>query len=279
MPVDRPNDPPSPSVTGSPTSPQEGEVDQLDEAFDRAAPRYDLLTRLNPGYHRALRLAARGLVSRLEVPGTTLSSGDQAPLTLWDLGCGSGLSTQALLRSTGPQVRIVGLDASAGMLRQAREKDWPAGVSFVHATAQQLPAIAAEELGRPADGAFAAYLLRNVPEEQRDAVLRSVLEQVRPGGWVALQDYHVAGDARAERTWTAVCRGVVTPLATVTRGHPAIYRYLWRSVLDNDSTAVLEDRVRRAGFVDLSWSTAGGWQRGILHTLLARRPQQEGGLS
>ncbi|WP_237141313.1 methyltransferase domain-containing protein [Serinicoccus hydrothermalis] len=266
--------PPTGPDTTSPSA-RTTEAEQLDEAFDKAAPRYDLLTRLNPGYHRALRRAASQLVSRLEVPAHTPTDGAGSPLTLWDLGCGSGLSTRALLRATGPQVRLVGLDASAGMLDQARAKDWPGGVDFVHATAQDLPEVAATQLGRPADGAFAAYLLRNVPQEQRDGVLRAIHDQVRPGGWITLQDYHVAGDARAERTWTAVCRGVVTPLATVTRGHPAIYRYLWRSVLDNDSTDVLEDRVRRAGFVDVSWSSAGGWQRGILHTLLARRPSRE----
>lgn len=238
---------------------------QLSREFDRAAGRYDLLTRLNPGYHRELRAAADALVQRLR-------SGAGEPGTLWDLGCGSGLSTQALLRSTGPGTRIVGLDASAGMLAQARGKTWPATVRFVEGTAQDLTEIAATHLDGPADGAFAAYLLRNVPAAQRDGVLEAMHDQVRPGGWVALHDYHVAGDRRAERTWTAVCRGVVTPLSMVVRGNPEIYRYLWRSVLDNESTEALSERLRRAGFVDLSWSTARGWQRGILHTVLARRP-------
>lgn len=239
---------------------------RLDEEFDRAAGRYDLLTRLNPGYHAALRRAAAALVGRL----------GSGPLTLWDLGCGSGLSTRALVEATGPSVRIVGLDASAGMLAQARDKQWPAGVGFVHATAQELARVAGEELDGPADGAFAAYLLRNVPAEERDAVVRAIAEQVRPGGWVALQDYHVQGSRRASATWSTVCRLIVTPLAVVTRGNPAIYTYLHRSVLDNDSTAELDARLRRAGLVDLEWSTAAGWQRGILHTVLARRPLEDG---
>lgn len=258
---------------------------QLAEQFDRAADRYDLLTRLNPGYHRALRDAAKGLVDRLRgagaggrattptVDGTASADGAAGrPLTLWDLGCGSGLSTEALLQAAGPAVRVVGLDASEGMLAQARAKDWPDGVRFVHAVAQDLPEVADRELDGPADGAFAAYLLRNVPEHQRDEVVRAIGEQVRPGGWVALQDYHVKGDRVAGAVWTLVCWGVVMPLAVVVRGNPTIYRYLWRSVLDNDSTAELTGRLTRAGFTDVAWSTAGGWQRGILHTVLARRP-------
>lgn len=237
---------------------------QLAEQFDRAAGRYDVLTRLNPGYHGALRDAARALVDRLqEAPGH---------LRLWDLGCGSGLSTRALLDAAGPHATIVGLDASAGMLEQAAAKDWPSGVRFVRAYAQDLPAVADAELGGPADGAFAAYLLRNVPEDQRDATVAAIHDQLRPGGWVALQDYHVKGDPLASTVWTLVCWAVVMPLAVVVRGNPAIYRYLWRSVLANDSTAELSARLDRAGLTDQRWSTARGWQRGILHTVLARRP-------
>lgn len=237
---------------------------QLAEQFNRAAGRYDLLTRLNPGYLPALRTAADALVSRL--PRKT------APLRLWDLGCGSGLSTRAVLDAAGDDAVVIGLDASAGMLAQARAKSWPAGVRLVQAYAQDLPRVAAEELDGPADGAFAAYLLRNVPADQRDAALTAIHDQVRPGGWVALQDYHVRGDRLATVVWTVVCWGVVTPLAVLLRGNPAIYRYLWRSVLDNDSTAELAARLDRAGLTEQTWSTARGWQRGILHTVLARRP-------
>lgn len=236
----------------------------LADEFDRAAPRYDLLTALNPGYTGALRDAARELVLRL--------GRRTGPPTIWDLGCGSGLSTQAIVDAVGPDARIVGLDASAGMLAQAEEKTWPEGVRFVQARAQDLPDVAATMLDGPADGAFAAYLLRNVPVDQRDDVVASIAAQVRPGGWIALQDYHVKGSAIAQATWTAVCWGVVTPLSVAVQGNPAIYRYLWRSVLDNDSTDELQARLERAGLTDISWTTAGGWQRGILHTVLARRP-------
>ncbi|MGD8148795.1 methyltransferase domain-containing protein [Ornithinimicrobium sp. Y1694] len=262
---------------------------QLAEQFNRAAPRYDLLTRLNPGYHRALADAARGLVSRVRRaaprahaavttdPGaavTTGAGGSTPPsLTLWDLGCGSGLSTQALVDAAGPDARIIGLDSSVGMLDQARAKDWPSGVSFVQAYAQDLPEVAAREGAGQADGAFAAYLLRNVPADQRDAVVAAIRDQVAPGGWIALQDYHVKGSPVAQAIWTVVCFGIVTPLAIALRGNPAIYAYLWRSVLDNDSIDELAARLTRAGLTDLTWSTARGWQRGILHTVLARRPE------
>ncbi|MEG3615031.1 methyltransferase domain-containing protein [Isoptericola haloaureus] len=250
-------------------SPVETRGAQLSDEFDRAADRYDLLTRLNPGYHQALSTAARALVSRLP-----RRSADEA-LVLWDLGCGSGLSTRALIEAAGDETQIVGLDASAGMLDRAREKPWPDGVRFVQAFAQSLPEVARDHVGRDADGAFAAYLLRNVPEDQRDDVVTAIRDQVQPGGWVALQDYHVKHDRVASAVWTVVCWGVVMPLSFLVRGNPAIYRYLWRSVVDNDSTAQLQARLERAGLTDVRWHTGTGWQRGILHTVLARRPEKD----
>ncbi|PFG42689.1 ubiquinone/menaquinone biosynthesis C-methylase UbiE [Isoptericola jiangsuensis] len=242
---------------------------RLADEFDRAADRYDLLTRLNPGYHRALLTAARDLVSRLP------RRGGGEPLVLWDLGCGSGLSTRALLDAAGEDADVVGLDASGGMLSHAEAKPWPEGVRFVQAFAQDLPKVAREQGRAEADGAFAAYLLRNVPEEQRDDVVAAIRDQVRPGGWIALQDYHVKGRRVSTAVWTAVCWGVVMPLSVIVRGNPAIYRYLWRSVVDNDSTTQLEARLERAGLTDVRWRTGTGWQRGILHTVMARRPDAD----
>jgi len=173
----------------------------LATAFDRAAGRYDLLTGLNPGYHRHLASAARELARRL---------GDLPKPRLLDLGCGSGSSTAALLTAL-PGAGVVGVDASDGMLEQARAKSWPAGVRFVHAGAETLPSLGLP----PADAAMAAYLFRNIPAGQRDDVLRAVHDQLEPGGWLVVQEYSVAGRRLAAAVWTAVCWAVVIPLALV----------------------------------------------------------------
>lgn len=230
----------------------------LDSGFDRAARRYDLLTGLNPGYHRHLAAAAGELVGRLDSAG---------PPTLLDLGSGSGASTAALLDAL-PGAFVTAVDASAGMLEQARAKRWPASVRFVHAAAEQLP-----ELGlAPSDGALAAYLFRNVPAEGRDHVLRLVHAQLRPGGWLVVQEYSVAGRRLRALVWTLVCWLVVIPLAFLLRGSPTLYTYLWRSVLDFDSTERFAARLAEAGFSDVARKDVRGWQRGILHTFVARRP-------
>lgn len=238
----------------------------VEAGFDAAAGRYDLLVGLNPGYHRHLRAAARALVGRLDRSART---GPES--VLLDLGCGSGASTRALAR-VASAARILGVDASDGMLARARAKRWRPGIEFVHADARALPRVLAERGLAGVDGIFAAYLLRNVPEAERDGVLASFFEALAPGGVFVTQEYSVAGRRSATIVFTAVCWGVVVPLSVLVRGNPGLYRYLWRSVVSFDSTARLEERLRAAGFDDVTTSTVGGWQRSILHTVTAARP-------
>lgn len=249
----------------------------LSDAFDEAAPRYDLMVALNPGYHRELAVAAKGLVDRLS-PG---------PVRLLDLGCGSGASTSALLRAAAhrPQVVITGLDASEGMLARAKVKSWPPGVRFERCLAEDLAGSRSVlGLDEPVDGVLAAYLFRNLPggvqggrpprrqNGERDEVLAAVRDLLRPGGILAVQDYSVAGSRTACVVWTLVCWLVIIPLSWLTLRRIRLYRYLWSSVRDFDSVQAFVDRMYAAGFTDVEIRTARGWQRGILHTIRARRP-------
>lgn len=257
------------------TTTQRVDRGEVPEAFDEVADRYDLVVGLNPGYHAHLRSSAQVLVDSLPVQGD--------PLRLVDLGCGSGASTRALvtvLEKAGSAFRLVGVDGSAGMLRAARAKTWPAAVSFVQGRAEglgQLPDVAelagtaGAATGGGLDGVLAAYLVRNV--SGRDELLTSLHDQLRPGGTLVVHEYSVRGNRVATVVWTAVCWGVVVPLGWITSRRTRLYRYLWRSVMDMDSVEELERRLRAAGFEDVRSSTIGGWQRGIIHTFHARRPQ------
>ena len=251
-------------------------------AFDRAAATYDVMVNLNPGYHRHLQSAADALAESLPAG---------RGLTVVDLGCGSGASTDALVNSMGHRghaYAAIGIDGSAGMLAEARSKPWPTWVSFAQARAEELasvteslPGIRVQASGDngsagpdPAApgvaGVLAAYLFRNIGD--RDSVLRSVWDLLAPGGVLVVQDYSVAGSSSARWTWNAVSWSVVIPLSKVINRDTSIYRYLWRSVLDNDSVDVFADRMQRAGFIDVEHRTVDGWQRDILHTFRGRKP-------
>jgi ubiquinone/menaquinone biosynthesis C-methylase UbiE len=233
-------------------------------AFDEAAPSYDTMVARNPGYHAHLGAAAQALLEA--APGA-------GALRLVDLGCGSGASTRALLQAADRAARdviVTGVDASSGMLVEARSKSWPAGVRFEHGLAQDLAERRATwGLTEPAHGVLAAYLFRNVSE--RDEVLRHVHDLLVPGGILVVQEYSVAHSRLADLVWSLVCWLVVIPLSWVTSRQTRLYRYLWSSVRGFDSVQLFVDRLYRMGFEDVEVRTAPGWQRGILHTFRARK--------
>lgn len=229
---------------------------RVSEEFDRAAAAYDRLVGANPGYHEHLRLSAR----RLGL------SGDGSGLRLLDLGCGTGASTAALL-AVAPQAEIVAVDASAGMLAQARAKVWPANVRFVHARAE---ALAEARIRGPFDGILAAYLIRNVPSP--DQVLASLHSLLKPGATLAIHEYSVADSLAAKAIWHAVCWSVIIPAGAALSGDATLYRYLWRSVLTFDGVSAFSSRLRRAGFGDVRVLPVSGWQRGVVHTFVGKRP-------
>ncbi len=221
--------------------------------FDRVARGYDTLAALNPGHVKHLLWSAR----RLQVP---------ARAAVLDLCCGTGLSTLALRRAH-PQAELTGLDASAGMLQRAAAKKDLAGVRWLHGDAMD-PA-AAGAVG-PFDGILMAYGIRNVPDP--DTCLQRLRELLRPGGMLCLHEYAVTQSAWSRAVWHLVTLGIVIPLGTLVTGSSRIFRYLRRSVTSFDGVPQLEARLRRAGFVDVRTLPMDGWQRGIVHSFLARRP-------
>lgn len=238
----------------------------LSEAFTSSARRYDLLTRLNPGYQRELRRAARRLAAMLE---------DTNRPVIWDLGCGTGLSTKALLK-TIPNAKVVGVDASAGMLAAARAKTWPEDTEFVLDRVENLVTNPAPELTQTPDGVFAAYLLRNLPAEERTEILAKIREFMGPDSPLVLQDYSVADSNLARAKWTLVCFLIVIPLAALAGAKTSLFTYLWRSVMDNDSTANVLKRLTQAGFRNTAVTNAKGWHRKVLYTYTARNQGARG---
>jgi ubiquinone/menaquinone biosynthesis C-methylase UbiE len=95
--------------------------------------------------------------------------------------------------------------------------------------------------GDPFDGAFAAYLFRNVAD--RDALLAGLFDLLADGGVLVVQEYSSAGSHfRVQAVWTAVCWLVVVPLGWLTSRRTRLYRYLWRSVRSFDPVQTFVDR-------------------------------------
>jgi ubiquinone/menaquinone biosynthesis C-methylase UbiE len=221
--------------------------------FDRVARRYDLLCALNPGYGKHLALSAQ----RLALP---------IGARVLDLCCGTGLSTAALVAAY-PDASVVAVDASPEMLAIARAKPRLSRARFLLGDAMDPAACGADG---PYDGVLMAYGIRNVPDP--DLCLKRVRALLRPGGVACFHEYSVADSRAARAVWRAVSASVIVPLGALATGSPDLFRYLRRSVLDFDGVRAFEDRLRAAGFTDVTTLRMTGWQRGIVHSFLARRP-------
>ena len=221
--------------------------------FNRVAHAYDLLVSLNPGYRRHLRLSSR----RLEL----------APdARILDLCCGTGQSTLAL-RAVYPGAALVALDAAADMLQVARARPELAGVQFVHGDAMDPRAAGVQGWF---DGILMAYGIRNVIDA--DVCLTAVRELLAPQAVVCFHEYSVAGSAVSRTVWRLVTNAIVRPAARIVAGDAGLFTYLRDSVLAFDSRDAFERRLYRAGFTTVHTLPMGGWQRGIVHSFLARRP-------
>ncbi|MGE0784993.1 MAG: class I SAM-dependent methyltransferase [Sandaracinaceae bacterium] len=238
-----------------------GTPDRLEHAkhavfrqFDRAASSYDLLVGLNPGYHRHLRMSAERMALSAPEP------------RILDLCCGTGASTEAI-RRVYPHATIVGLDRSSEMLARARSKETLQGIDFVEGDATDPGAYGVEG---PFDGVLMAYGIRNVPDA--DLALQNLKELLVPGGVVVFHEYSVADSTLAQAVWDAVAYGVIIPSGLVAGGDAEIYRYLHASVRAFDGVKAFEARLRSAGFVSVWTGAMDGWQRGIVHSFVARRP-------
>jgi demethylmenaquinone methyltransferase/2-methoxy-6-polyprenyl-1,4-benzoquinol methylase len=101
-----------------------------------------------------------------------------------EVGCGAGRGFEPIREGVGPEGELVGLDASAGMVRAAHEHAREAGwgnVGVVRGDARR-PPLAAGSF----DAAYAAMSVSAVPDPA--AAIEAVRGLLRPGGRLVLLD-------------------------------------------------------------------------------------------
>jgi SAM-dependent methyltransferase len=144
-----------------------------------ALGRYALAT----GEAAAYRLR---ILHALYAPGSRrvlLDAGLRRGMRVADLGCGVGLVTAVLAELVGPEGQVVGLDASAAQLGQARER-MPLGgtnVRFVEASATDTGLSPASF-----DLVYCRFLLLHLPEPER--ALREMWTLLKPNGILVCED-------------------------------------------------------------------------------------------
>jgi demethylmenaquinone methyltransferase/2-methoxy-6-polyprenyl-1,4-benzoquinol methylase len=184
----------------------------LRETFDATAIDYDRLERL-----MGLGTGPRYRYMALQRAG--LKPGGQ----VLDVGMGTGLVSQAILRITGEPERLIGVDPSAGMMAQST---LPAGVECRLGRAEQLPIADAS-----VDFLVMGYALRHVADfSAACAEFRRVL---KPGGRLLILEISRPQTRLATALLKAYMHGVVPLMARLVSKAPAtpmLWRYYWDTI-------------------------------------------------
>lgn len=170
---------------------------------------------------------------------------DGQPETIVDLGCGPGHLT-AVLRARWPDASVIGVDSSPDMIDRARADGTDPNASYV------LADVTTWEPPAPVDLIVSNALFQWVPD--RLAVIRRLMDHVRPGGTFALQTPH---------NYTEPSHRLLTEVASQPQ-----FRQLTEGLHDDRGTdpGVYLDLFTAAG-----WAT-DAWETTYLHVLQGADP-------
>lgn len=219
------------------------------EMFSTIAPRYDLANHvLSMNVDRVWWLRAARTFRHI------LERQDKRAL---DICCGTGDMTLMLSRvgrpAKGPgatatwgAARIYGSDFAHPMLVRARQKSEGKPLAWFEADALRLPI---------ADGSFdlvtSAFGFRNLADY--DAGLREIFRVLRSGGEIGILDF---GEPKGfiGAVYHFYFRHVLPRVGTLISGVKGPYAYLPASVARFPSPSQMLDRMRVAGFSEVSWT-------------------------
>jgi demethylmenaquinone methyltransferase/2-methoxy-6-polyprenyl-1,4-benzoquinol methylase len=202
--------------------------------FDRIAGRYDAANRaMSVGIDVLWRRKAMGpLLADLPATGRVL-----------DLGAGT-LDGALEIHRRAPQAQVVAADFARQMLRVGRAKPEAAEIATHAADGHHLPYARAAF-----DGAFSAFCVRNLGD--LPVALSELRRVVRPGGRVVILEFFRPRKPRLffDRLYNARLLPLVGWLVS---GDREAYRYLPASIERFLSRAEFEDRLRAAGFAEVT---------------------------
>ncbi len=213
-------------------------ADAVRDMFTSIAPRYDRLNHLLSFNIDRLwwRRAARTFSHILKNPR----------VRALDICCGTGDMAFALLRASAGKAEIVGADFSHAMLTRAVAKSRGTSVRWMEADALRLPV---------SDGSFdlvtSAFGFRNLADY--DAGLREICRVLRPGGEVGILDFGEPSGAIGHM-YRLYFKRVLPAIGTMISGVKGPYAYLPASVERFPAPDEMLERMRSAGFEEVSWT-------------------------
>ncbi len=116
-------------------------------------------------------------------------AGITAGMTVLDLGCGPGDVSLLAAELVGVTGRVLGVDANPDVLRLGQARAQAAGLAHVSFQAGDIRELT---LDQEYDAIVGRLILMYLPE--RAAILRHLMQHLRPGGVVAFQEYDLSLD-------------------------------------------------------------------------------------
>jgi demethylmenaquinone methyltransferase/2-methoxy-6-polyprenyl-1,4-benzoquinol methylase len=204
----------------------------LRRIFDDTAPDYDRIERI-------LALGTGPLYRRKALQRAGLAEGAQ----VLDVGIGTGLVAREALRLIGPKGRLVGVDPSAGMMREVHLP----GVELVQGFAEKLPRPDASS-----DFLSMGYALRHISDVT--AAFTEFHRTLRPGGRLLVLEITRPAGRVATALLKGYMRAVVPVIARVVgRRHDTaeLWRYYWDTIEACIPPEAVMSALRGAGFSDV----------------------------
>ncbi|MCY0870390.1 MAG: methyltransferase domain-containing protein [Firmicutes bacterium] len=208
--------------------------------------------RINPARSEQVQLL-------VEIVEAVLQEGD----CVLDLGCGSGLVDSELLARI-PDLRIVGVDASAPMLALARERLAAYG-ERMRLVMGDLRDLSAVQLSDARYGiAIATQSLHHLSAERMRDVYRFVRKTLRPGGWFVLLDRMQIASDDLWAAYQAVWKRSDRLFGSTQNAHEGgtFAEHVQRTRERGDFPRALREH--------LEWLTEAGFEADVLHALGAR---------
>lgn len=209
------------------------------DMFSSIAPRYDLLNHvLSMNVDRLWwNRTARMFTHILRRPDAQVL----------DLCCGTGDMTFALCRrSRGSDVEFTGADFSHAMLVRAEQKSGARRIRWVEADALQMPFDDSHF-----DLVTAAFGFRNLANYNRG--LQEIYRVLAPDGEIGILDF---GEPKGliGQVYRFYFHRILPAIGTVISGVSGPYKYLPASVQRFPAPEQMLERMREAGFREVSWT-------------------------
>jgi demethylmenaquinone methyltransferase/2-methoxy-6-polyprenyl-1,4-benzoquinol methylase len=213
-----------------------GKREYVRSIFEQIAPSYDLLNHLLSLNIDRLwrRRAIASLAWQRHPAGTYL-----------DLCAGTMDLSAALMRTSGFAGRVVAIDFAEPMLRAGLGKIPVGRTAPVVADALRLPLN-----DRSLAGALVAFGARNLAD--LDAGLREARRVLSPGARLVILEFTTPRSAIIRALYHSYFHRILPLIGGIISGHRTAYRYLPESVAHFPGAEQLADRMRSAGFREVT---------------------------